>query len=254
MSYRAYESEEQLCEDVASHARAAGFLVYPETGKFDLVLVRRGIQIGVQAKLRFTHHLVAQALEGVQWLERSRYIQRGPHYRLIACQPAKSIRGDAQVITRACHLLFLDMNNHPAHWLYRHSHGRHRRYALTRYGTPMDWRYYRWQPQKLVWLPPAIPNLPAGVPCPSTVGPWQIAAVRLEKICLRRGWVTCVDAQDVIASVDKHYSSNTLLRRFYECTTIRDTMNSKLRQWKPLPRVMPASRQFPRAWEMMTSS
>jgi hypothetical protein len=239
-----------MCDDITAHARQAGFVVYPETGGWDLVLVRAGIQIGVQAKLKFTHHLVAQALDGAPWVERCRRLQVGPHYRAVACCPARSILGDARTITQACHLLFLDLNSIPLYWLYRSPCNRHHRY---RWGvqTPIDWRYYRWHPNKLVWLPPGVPNLPAGVPSPSSIGPWQVAATRLEAVSNAQGWVTRADAQEAIKGVGATYNPSTMLQRYYECTIDRDPKNPKQRKWTRHPRFVPASRQFPEAWKMV---
>lgn len=250
MSFRTYETEAQMCEDITAHARQAGFVVYPETGGWDLLLVRHGIQIGVQAKLKFTHHLVAQALEGIKWLERGRAVRVGPHYRAVACQPAKSIVGDARDICRACHLLFLDLNYPPPLWLYREPWTRRNKYVWGK-PTPVDWRYYRWRPNKRVWLPPAVPDLPAGVPSPSNVGKWQVAATRLQVIHETRGWVTREDARQVIAEVEAPYNPGTLLQRYYECTKIQDPKNPRLKQWRMHPRRRPASSQFPEAWRMV---
>lgn len=242
-----YETEAQMCDDITAHARQAGFVVYPETGGWDLVLVRHGIQIGVQAKLKFTHHLVAQALDGLPMRERGRRLMKGPHYRAVACCTQKSIRYDAYCICRACHLLFLDLNHHPSSWILTYMNGR----PYPSYRRRIDWRYYRWRPQKLLWLPPSVPDLPAGVPSPSTVGPWQIAACRLEKLCALRGHVTRSDALDEIVQVGATYNPSTMLQRYYECTTDRDPKNPKQRKWTRHPRFVPASRQFPEAWKMV---
>jgi len=246
VSFRKYETEASMCEDIILYARQAGFTAYPECGKWDLLLVRRGIQIGVQVKLRFTHHLVSQALDGLPLRESGRQIMKGPHYRAIACQPARTVKYDAYHISRACHLLFLDLNNHPTCWLIRRWAG----YYYRNTGK-IDWRYYRWRPQKTLWLPPAVPNLPAGVPSPSIVGPWQVAACRLEQLCRLNGSVARADALDVIKLVEAKYNPGSLLQRFYQCTKIRDPRNPKARLWELHPRRRPASREYPRAWEIL---
>jgi len=231
-----YKSEAALCDDLRTHARTAGFQVYPECGGWDLVLVRRGIQIGVQAKLRFNAHLVAQGLADSQ---------HGPHYRALACPLARTVRADAYAIAERCGLLLLDMNEVPLRWLVgrlRWSGGRLRDTRL--------WRRYRW-PGTRLWLPPEVPTLPAGVPSPEVVGPWQLVVCEVEALVRVRGWIAKADVYPIIKSVGARCRAETVLTHYYECTGQRIGPDTRACKWVLHPRRRPASRRYPAAWAMI---
>lgn len=57
----AYASEAALCAALAGPARAAGWVVHAEVAYWDLVLVRAGVQVGVQAKLTASWRVLYQA-------------------------------------------------------------------------------------------------------------------------------------------------------------------------------------------------
>jgi hypothetical protein len=232
-----YQTEAALCDDLRTHAKAAGWLVYPECGGWDLVLVRRGIQIGVQAKLKFNPHLVAQALASPT---------HGPHYRALACPLARTVRDDAYMIAERCGLLLLDMNAVPDRWLV----GR-MRWSGIRLRDTRSWRRYRW-PGKRLWLPPAVPDLPAGVPSPEVVGPWQLAVCEAEALIRRKGWIAKADLYPIIKAVGARCRAETILTRYYLCTGTRLGPDTRACKWVPYPRRRPASKRYPAAWGMVT--
>lgn len=232
-----YVSEAVLCADLITHARAAGFLAYPETGGWDVLLVRHGTQIGVQAKLQFTTHLVAQALADQK--------ASGPHYRALACPVSPTVYGDAEIISYTCRLLLFDMSGAPETWL-RTPRWCRQRYRFRR----VPWRHYRWHPPATLWLPPAEPDVPAGVPSPSVVGPWQLALCALEARCRRRGWVSIIDAEACVKLTAANCHARTLLVHYYECTPEYVVEGSRARRWIPHPRRRPASKRYPAAWKM----
>jgi len=63
----AFASEAALCADFSVAAAAQGWTIYPETSGWDLLLVKGGTQIGVQAKLRPNLKVLAQAAQPLQW-------------------------------------------------------------------------------------------------------------------------------------------------------------------------------------------
>jgi hypothetical protein len=215
----------------------AGFKIYPECGGWDLVLVRGQIQIGIQAKLRFNAHVLAQALCDSD---------HGPHYRAIACPISRSSRSDAVTIADRCRLLVLDMSRDPKHWLLVPPWLRFR----PAWRPAVRWRPFRW-PGKRLWLPPEVPDLPAGVPSPEVVGPWQLLVCEAEALARHRGWLAKADLYPIMKAVGAQCRAETVLGHFYECTGERLGPKTRACKWVLHPRWHPASKRYPTAWAMV---
>lgn len=158
-----YDSEEQMCELLRLIATDEGFTVYPETGDWDMILVRPadGFQVGVQAKQQPNVDVLAQTLVGDR--------AKGPDVHAVlvpSCSRAFSdVAGALKVLVIEASVL----------------------------DPERQWRWAR--PVKLsdmlekaprrvhlpgrCWLPPFVPKLPAGVPGPRQVTPWKIFAAEL---------------------------------------------------------------------------
>lgn len=59
---RKFATETELCQEFIQWAADQGWTAYPETRGYDIVLVKDGIQIGIQAKLKFNATLLRQIL------------------------------------------------------------------------------------------------------------------------------------------------------------------------------------------------
>lgn len=60
-----WSRETDLVADFAAFAQRSGWVAYPETGEWDLLIVRPedGFQIGIEAKLSLNAIVLAQVLE-----------------------------------------------------------------------------------------------------------------------------------------------------------------------------------------------
>jgi len=255
-------SEADLCDAFRTDATADGWACYPEQHGWDLLLVRGGVQVGVQAKLRGGVPVVLQTLPPMGGIHgRPEQPKVGPQYRAVLVhrwpgrtEPVqRELR--TEVGTLARHLRVLVLWRDPewtgrrarrgkvfSEWLPMHDWQLCP--ATLRMSEAIDWRYYHWRPRSGLWLPPFVPNLRAGVPSPSTIGPWQIAACRLETRAIERGgWCTLADARDVTKDIGATWLPKTLLQAFFRCTAERDG-----RQFRWQLRRSPA-REYPAAAE-----
>ena len=213
--FKRYKLEKDMCDELASYARNDKWIVYPEQGGWDLLLVRNSIQVGIQAKLRPNIKLLSQSIVPEEY--------DGPHYRAIAVgNLTQAERIDITKITKELRLVFIDMSIHPTYWLYN---------SLS--VAPI--RHYRHFPKKPLWIPPFVPDLPAGVPSPKNVSPWKVSAVKLEIIAMNKGWVSIIDARDVVNQEVPEKSQGsyprTLLKTYFTCTNERDPRKPRCKKW-----------------------
>jgi hypothetical protein len=263
-----YASEALLCTAFSEAARRDGWTVYPEQHGWDLLLARQRVQVGVQAKLEPTTHLLLQALPQLAHPGcRSRNRQAlgvradGPTYRAVLV-PGFEARTEKATLDRrarfyavAAHLRLLVLEPPAAArpWLCSWLRvGAWERGNLARSSRLVDdrpdLRFYHWHPRLLVWVPPFIPNLPAGVPNPRVCGPWQLAAVLLEQLARTRSpaRVTLEDARNVSAQVGGSWNPSTLLHRFFRRTGER-APGSRCEWHELYPQLRPPSHRFPAA-------
>ena len=76
-----YSTEAAMCAAFVEYAQGKGWLVYPETCGFDMVLVRQtdGAQLAVEAKQQLNVHVLTQVVTGAgRWQQDS-----GPDYRAV---------------------------------------------------------------------------------------------------------------------------------------------------------------------------
>jgi len=215
-----YQLEKDMCDELTRRAKEAGWVVYPEQGGWDLLLVRNHVQVGVQAKLRPTIKLFSQAIVSEEYA--------GPHYRAIAVgNMSFKEREDIARVAKKCRLILIDMGYHPDYWL---SAAR-----IDFYLGKVSWRYYRHFPSKLIWTPPFVPKLAAGVPHPKTVSPWMVAAVKLELFYLKKGYITIADARRVVKEEvpnNKKSFPGTLLQTYFKCTREKAPEIKRGKKWK----------------------
>jgi len=225
MKYRG--TEHQLCEDFRGHAESRGWLFYPETGNWDILLVRQGLQIGVQAKTSPTVHVIHQALpvEARTWVSRQQTLVRrcrvGPHFRTVLT-PIDSN--------------FVDVARLLGIWVFGN-----RNYGHDLLERPQDFECFRWQPEKLHMLPEVLPEVLAGVPSPIQLTPWKQKALKLLARARIRG-ATSRDAHELKINlrlfIDRHWLR--ILGR-----------EGKLTLWglDPLPSRQRPDQQHPREFE-----
>jgi hypothetical protein len=233
-----FETEAAVCERLIADAKVGGWTAYPEQGDWDLLLVRRRVQVGVQAKLVGNLEVLLQALPAPARPS----ICTGPQYRAIVVgrwpgrtpKAQQDRRNQIAALAMRLRVLVLEpplLGN--GNWLRGGWPSPNIGRPLWRFGQErIDWRWYRWRTTEPVWTPPFVPDLPAGVPAPQSVSAFQIAAVRLERLGAERGWVCLDDARAVQAEVGGRWNPQTLLSRFWTCSGKR-IEGSRQCQWTP---------------------
>jgi hypothetical protein len=165
-----FTSERDLCEVLREVSTALGWAFYPETGGWDAILVLEDeTQVGVQAKLRANVDVLAQAI--VPPLRHA-----GPDiHAILVPECSRAFRAVAAELDVA--VLVGDVLR------------RARREPGTFGGGAEVGRRYletvvaraprRTHLGGRCWLPPFVPDGPAGVPAPRSVSPWRVAAAKL---------------------------------------------------------------------------
>lgn len=165
-----YPTEADLCADFIAYAKRAGWVPYAETGGYDLVLSGRdGIQIGIQAKLRFNLKVVEQILEA--------YTTEGPDFRAILV-PEEPV--GARLICKHLGVVIIGGSR----W------DRNQWGIDLKDGAHWNGGWFYWNPTRRLKLPEYVPDVVAGASGPAQLTQWKVAALRLVAILELRGWVT----------------------------------------------------------------
>lgn len=187
-----FKTEAALCEAFIAWAKRYGWTAYAETAGWDIVLARpTGVQIGIQAKLKFNMKVLTQTLPVYGCDDVT-----GPDYRAILI--GEKCPGAGLVCDGLGFALF-----QPERW-----------YRDPRSTKPVDFepgstevvgtstfsRYGRhwfdWNPQKRIKLPDYVPDVAAGASGPVQLTPWKIGALRLTALLELRGHITRADFRE----------------------------------------------------------
>lgn len=261
-----FAKETDLCQAFLADL-PVGWKKYPEQGCWDFVIQRGPVQIGVQAKLATCMKVLVQALPyspvdpGF-----------GPHYRAVLIgkwsgrTPKASRRNRDEFCMLARHLRILIIrppNLRRSTWMASHNRWlpadpsinmTHRRLSPSR--QVIDWRYYRWHPSFALWVPPFEPDLPSGVPAPSRVSPFQLAALEIHSICEKKGWVCLDDVRMVLAKMRgwRKCHPSALLQRFWYAT--KEPAKGRQKRWKSQKekwqRLKTPAEVWPDLWKKVT--
>jgi hypothetical protein len=181
-----YTSEAELCDELADVARAHGFLVYPETGENDLLLVagesvpgfKPGDQIGVQAKLFANAAVLYQALPRGP-------TQQGPHY-YATLTPAP----DRTFQELASRLRITTLFGSALHG--------GREFSFRRY------TWHRHHPFKPCWVPACeVEGLRGGMKGPTQLTEWKQSAIQLCVLGEDRGYLLGRDFKEKGVSIGR---------------------------------------------------
>jgi len=195
-------NEDELCEWFIDLAKSHGWICYPETSGWDILLVRNSIQIGVQSKVRANIKLLEQVLPSTQRRhgtnmistpEKFRGYIKGPDFRAILVPEEKIGTKTFSQLDHVCHIIGIWMfaKGKPRKW------GDPFHYGTALLKDPEEIHEYDWYPPEKEWIPEIVPNLPAGVPNPVSFTPWKQQALRLIARAQVRGYVTSKDAKDL---------------------------------------------------------
>lgn len=162
-----FGTEAELCHEFVTLARQTGCHVHCEVDGWDIVLVSpAGVQIGIQAKLRPTIDVLAQALTNER--------DPGPEVHAVlvpaANWPFVAVAQAARIfVFQGC---LIDA-----------------RFDFHRIFSTAP----RWKHPKPAWVPEVQVITPAGVPSPKSVTPWKMGAVKICLLARTRGYVTRAD-------------------------------------------------------------
>lgn len=197
-----WESEAALCSSFAAAARAGGWTVYPETSGADLLLVagpdvgkpfKPGDQVSVQAKLQVSVGLVRQALP-------PRPPMPSADFYVVVTPKLGSVADLRMVCIRLGIGLCSAAPVRTSRWeagipMFTEDFGVR--------GSSRRWPRVERTAARL-WVPDVVVDTPAGVPAPTSVTPWKLAAVRL-----------CVSGQTTLTSAD-FKAAGIGIRRFID--------------------------------------
>lgn len=182
MTEAPFAKEVDLCAAFIA-AIPEGWTAYPETGGFDILLVRGadGMQIGVEAKLKLNAKVIAQAAES------------GTYYRVDGmnpdCRAVLVPYGVGSELATVCNLIGITV--------IRMRHGSEARYYRSRFypelpGKNDDWQddWFERYPSRRISLPDWVPDVVAGASAPVALTTWKIGAIKLAITLQRRGYLT----------------------------------------------------------------
>lgn len=192
-----YEKETDLCQAFIKEV-PDDWTVYPETCGFDIFLVRKsdGFQIGIEAKLRLSAKVIAQAAEGIKtW-----YVDKtGPDCRAVLVP--QSVGGDLSDVCRLLGISVIRMYE-PV------DYGRRSRQFSPDLPKPDsgywdDEYWFEFAPAKRMKVPDYVPDVVAGDSCPVALTEWKIKAIKLHITMKKRGFLSRQDFKFFQVSISR---------------------------------------------------
>lgn len=173
-----FSTEAELCaaflaevSRVHASPKAARWTAYPETGGFDILLVRDadGFQVGIEAKLTLNASVLTQALPGWRW----NAALHGPDCRAVLVP-----RGCATGLESVCQHLGITVITMAIPRPSRAPLYAPGLPSLSR-GTRVNQDWHEWCPLNRLALPAYVPDVPAGTRAPVKLSEWKIAAIKM---------------------------------------------------------------------------
>jgi hypothetical protein len=199
-----FPTEASLCDlFIADMREMGGWTIYPETAGFDILMVRdaTGHQVGVEAKLSLNAKVADQILPSVH--EGYGDGKEGPDFRaVIVPHVGEASEGIAKML-RILGVQVWSPDDYPSstrfmHFcLSRYRQGDARECDITQ-GELMSWdlAWHDWNPVRRCTLPEIVPEVRAGVPCPTRLTPWKIGALKVIADLEVFGFVTAKSVRD----------------------------------------------------------
>jgi hypothetical protein len=199
-----FVTEQDLCLSFLAFLDGQPWTVYREWANWDMLLVRNrdGFQIGLEAKLKLTPKVVAQALPSLGSAGRfgdgsgpdcrailvpydglqHHMVGICKHLRLtvVTVHPTGDLEGGRRLSSRISPGLPAEAGDPIP--------GTNRAYPFS---SAADW--YEWCFATREVLPEKPPDVPVGVPAPVRLTPWKMKAIKLDIVLQRRGYVTPAD-------------------------------------------------------------
>lgn len=199
-----FAKETDLCAAFIT-AVPDGWTAYPETGGFDILLVRKadGIQIGVEAKLRLNAKVVLQAAEETSPFSAT---YPGPDFRAVLVPDGGGF--ELAAVCRRLGVTVLKMRHGEAV-----QHYRSRFYPELPTGKGWnDDEWYENCPSERLAVPEWVPDVSAGASAPVALTAWKIGAIKLVITLSKRGYLTRQDFTHFRVSMSRWTQSRWLVR------------------------------------------
>ena len=212
-----YETEKDMCSAFMLIAQKYGWVCYPETCGFDIVLLDKetGVQIGIEAKQQFNAHVLSQCVSN----EYSFYNSDGPDYRAVLVpdggakglsdlarqlnitviravgEPVKPEKNQTK-ISRNGSVYYTDAFTGMVPNITNN-----RKYMPWDYNRGAGW-FDRW-PNNRLNLPEYVPYVVAGDKAPIKLTHWKISAIKICILMERKGWLDKKDFNDLNISMSR---------------------------------------------------
>lgn len=172
-------------------ARPTGWKAYPETGGFDILMVREqdGFQVGIEAKLRLNDDVIFQAMDrGTAYVA-----MPGPDCRAVLVPDGTGSRLHHEFCQRmGIQVMTITAEPTQGRWQLVSP-------MLPEPGESGSWddRWPEMLPIKRLALPEFVPDSVAGSKSPITLSAWKIKAIKIACILERRGWLCRQDFKHI---------------------------------------------------------
>lgn len=192
MAEREYKTEADLCAAFIDWVKAVSgqnhfghrtpvWTPYAETAGWDILLVAdNGVQIGIEAKLKFNMKVLAQCVPE-SW---EPWSKSGPDFRAVLVPKADADQ------ERICAALGLVLFCQDRGWQGAKDF---RPRLLPHTGANSNDMWHDWHPGERCKLPEYLPDVQAGCPAPLRLTDWKIKALRVLATIDARGYVTKQD-------------------------------------------------------------
>ncbi len=186
-----FATEAALCAAFIDAIDKRSWVAFPETGGFDILLVRKvdGFQIGVEAKLVLNLRVLTQALEEARWWETK---HTGPDCSAILVPDNVPSGGLAAILPHLA--VTMIVMRFGLDWRLNKRFSPELPREGDEYGAEHDRReWHELCPDVRLPLPDYVPDVVAGSSAPLQLTTWKIAAIKIAVIAERRGFVTRSD-------------------------------------------------------------
>lgn len=178
-----FPKEEDLCRLFAREMEELGWVVYPETGGFDLLLVwpSTGHQLGVEAKLMLNAKVAEQIVpDDISTHSSAQHV--GPDFRAVI---VPALTASSLGIAKLLKILGVnvwdvrDQGRGPSFFGAVTSYEGQSQWEVSQHRMPgFDCAWFDFNPVARCPLPHIMPAVPAGVPSPVRLTPWKMGALK----------------------------------------------------------------------------
>lgn len=194
-----FEKESDLCRAFIA-AVPDTWTAYPETGGFDILLVRKedGFQVGVEAKLKLNAKVVTQAAQRV---DQCYTMQAGPDCRAVLIP--QGVSEDLAEVCKLVGVTVIRQRSTEAQVAENRKNYKFNNYSfdpdlpiLAEHETWGTKLWHEFAPARRLTVPDYVPDTGAGNAAPIMLTPWKISAIRIVILLERFGFVTRQDFDD----------------------------------------------------------